>query len=59
MEQEIIINDLKQMKRDIAFIREFLIKHNLICEGGLSCEFEQYDIMSDEALESFENSLNE
>ena len=59
--------------RNMFFRNEFnkfarMMKYSQIkyCEGGkiwemkkIARDFEQYDLMSDEALESFENSLNE
>ena len=63
METEIqeVKRDLAQLKKDVAFIREFLLAGKkleiTVSNEGLEKEFQEWDSLSDKAFENFEKNL--
>ncbi len=63
METEIqgVKRDLEQLKKDVTFIRTFLLEGKMsklaVSNEGLKKEFQELDSLSDEAFENFEESL--
>jgi hypothetical protein len=49
-------NDIEDIKRDLALIKKILLAKG-VAQTSLEEEFNSWEILSDEALEDFEESL--